>query len=372
MRLEQAGLFMDNAQKNIYREVSMQRSSPDPAAMPASNRRPSVPRRLMAVIAASLLLQGCASNPPAPSPAETAHAEAKAAYLANNYQRTLAIVEPLAIGGEPWAQYTLGYMYYYGRGIATDRQMAKLWIQRAAQEGYGPAQQALQRLSRHKAPAANNEEGMEPPSAKPVTPPGQAVPSSPPGETPAAPPAGGSAAGGTSMPDTAKPEPSPEDVNPSTAPQQNPKAAPPPSTPDDTAPAAPASPPPAPPETAPPQPTPPAAAPIGPADNGIKGRDWIDSQDPQHYTVQLIAVGSEAAAVRFIHNRHLEGEAAYYAQTRNGKPWYSVIYGSYPDREAARQALRRLPPALSSASPWVRRFGDIQLMLETLTPNDKK
>lgn len=79
-----------------------------------------------------LLVQGCATPPP--KPAETAYSEAKAAYLAHDYQRSLAIVGPRAIAGEAWAQYTLGYMYHYGQGVVLDKQMAKQWIQRAAKQ----------------------------------------------------------------------------------------------------------------------------------------------------------------------------------------------------------------------------------------------
>lgn len=101
-----------------------------------------------------LLLQGCATTPSV-SPSEEARIQAKIAYMLSDYQRTLAIVLPRAEAGEPWAQYTLGYMYYYGRGIAQDRQTAKRWIESAAAKGYGPAQQAMRRLS---APSPRTEE----------------------------------------------------------------------------------------------------------------------------------------------------------------------------------------------------------------------
>ena len=95
-----------------------------------------------------LLLQGCATAPtPATSPSDEARMQAKISYLLSDYQRTLAIVLPKAEAGEPWAQYTLGYMYYYGRGVTQNRQTAKRWIESAAAKGYPPAQQAMQRLS---------------------------------------------------------------------------------------------------------------------------------------------------------------------------------------------------------------------------------
>jgi DamX protein len=337
-----------------------------------------------------MLFQGCASTPPAPSPGEAAHAEAKAAYLANDYQRTLAIVEPLAVGGEAWAQYTLGYMYYYGRGVAMDRQMAKQWIQRAAQQGYGPAQQAQQRLSAS-APKHNTEEEMEPPAGNgaagrapmPVPPSSGATPATP---TPSPDLTPGKAPLPSPAPETANPLPAPPagEAAPAAPPQEN-------TTPMGEAPAAP----PAAAESAPAGTSPPAAAETPPptsqtpahetpapaaptasmpvvshppsgtdhVGSNIKGAGWIATQDPQHYTLQLIAAGNEAAVVDFIRRHHLEPEAAYFARDRNGKPWYTVIYGSFGDREAARTALGRLPAAVNQATPWIRRFEDVQTRL---------
>lgn len=337
---------------------------------------------------ALILLQGCASHPPAPPPGEAAHAEAKAAYLANDYQRTLGIVEPLAVGGEAWAQYTLGYMYYYGRGVAMDRQMAKQWIQRAAQQGYKPAQQALQRLSTS-APKHSNGEVMEPPEQTPSAPPGRAPmpvpPASPdaspavPAPTPELPP--GEAPMPTPAPETGDPAPTAPSGESSTAtPRQDnttnsgEKAAP-----ANAAPQA-SSPPPS--TQAPPsavqipanETRAPSAAPVPTAldnsaakatqaGNGINGTGWIAAQDPMYYTVQLLGSSNQGAVLRFIRDHHLEQQAAYFAQRRNGQLWYTVVYGSFPDRPAARQALGRLPAAIDRASPWIRRFKDVQTRL---------
>jgi TPR repeat protein len=105
-----------------------------------------------------LILQGCATTSHTPTHSEAPFDQAKIAYLANDYQRALAIVEPLAVTGEPWAQYTLGYMYYYGRGIAIDRQISKQWIERAALQGYAPAQEALRLMS---SPTPKQDEDIE-------------------------------------------------------------------------------------------------------------------------------------------------------------------------------------------------------------------
>ena len=251
-----------------------------------------------------LLVQGCATSPP--KPAETAYAQAKTAYLTHDYRRALAIVGPRAIAGEPWAEYTLGYMYHYGQGVAVDRRMAKQWIQRAAKQGYAPAQHALARI------------------ATPL-PPMDANGTSPANE--------GVVAGQATGPDKQQREqPSPQATTTTTVP----------------APAA---------DTGP-------TGALQPAQTGkgIKDHGWIAAQDPQQYTVQLIGFSSEMAAIRYIHDNHLESQAAYYSVMRAGRPWFGVVYGKFPSKDAARQALGRLPSTLRGASPWVRSFGDIQAL----------
>lgn len=42
----------------------------------------------------------------------------------------------------PEAQYALGYMYYYGLGIAKDRDIGRMWIRKSAKHHYPPALQA--------------------------------------------------------------------------------------------------------------------------------------------------------------------------------------------------------------------------------------
>lgn len=45
---------------------------------------------------------------------------------------------------------------------------------------------------------------------------------------------------------------------------------------------------------------------------------------------------------------------------RQGKPWYLLFAGVYPDRSAAAAALKRLPDNLKSAGPWVRPLADLK------------
>lgn len=93
--------------------------------------------------------------------------------------------------------------------------------------------------------------------------------------------------------------------------------------------------------------------------NGLRGADWLKRQDPNHFTLQLVASGREQAIVDFARRHGVMDEAAYFRGLRNGKDWYSLVYGAYPDRATADTAAKALPAGIKSR-PWIRTFGSIQ------------
>jgi septal ring-binding cell division protein DamX len=336
-------------------------ASTNPGARQQSGPSPSKKRRWPFLIGGLfILLQGCATTPSV-SPGEEARIQAKIAYLLSDYQRTLVIVLPRAEAGEPWAQYTLGYLYYYGRGVAQDRQTAKRWIESAAAKGYAPAQQAMKRLSAPPRTGNENndtskqESGAVPENKEPIPAPVTTQPTPESSVLPAEPP---------------KP------INPQmTAPSSTPTPTTPPPTQD--TPPAPRNEPERPPDSSPPaDPMPPqtsapsssteaadqAPAPA-PPDNGIKGRDWISKQDPRHFTLQLASSVDETKIIHLIRKQRIERHAAYYSTRQNGRTWYSLVYGSFPNRSAAHQAMGKLPRVLRRNSPRIRSFRDIHAQL---------
>jgi TPR repeat protein len=92
----------------------------------------------------SSLLLGCASNKSKePSPLE----QAEATYFKGDYQKAAEQLMPLAKAGDSQAQYTLGYMYYYGQGVPRDRTQGHFWMQQSAKQGNKTALQALELLN---------------------------------------------------------------------------------------------------------------------------------------------------------------------------------------------------------------------------------
>ncbi|HEX5515480.1 MAG TPA: sel1 repeat family protein [Gammaproteobacteria bacterium] len=103
--------------------------------------------RFCLAFALVLGLTACTSTPkPAPREALTMD-EARSAYLAQDYARALPLLRHEAELGNPHAQYTLGYMYYYGQGVVEDVEEALKWIRLAAAKGDARALEALTTLA---------------------------------------------------------------------------------------------------------------------------------------------------------------------------------------------------------------------------------
>ncbi len=96
-------------------------------------------------------------------------------------------------------------------------------------------------------------------------------------------------------------------------------------------------------------------------DGGIRRESWILEQDPAHYTLQIMSVGQEMGIAKILEKVEQKGKFAYFKYRKNGKVWYRLAYGIYPDRKSAQaQIARGLPKALGKVEPWIRRLGDVQ------------
>jgi TPR repeat protein len=63
-----------------------------------------------------------------------------------NYHLAHRQLLPAAKGGNPQAQYAVGYMYFYGLGVVEDQRQGYWWIRQAAEKGDVEAQRALKLL----------------------------------------------------------------------------------------------------------------------------------------------------------------------------------------------------------------------------------
>lgn len=98
---------------------------------------------------------------------------------------------------------------------------------------------------------------------------------------------------------------------------------------------------------------------VTPPGNGFRQENWLLSQNPKHFTWQLVLNRKEQAAQDFIRNNNIAKNAGYYRKFTQNKDWYSVVYGSYPTIKEADAALAALPKPLKLFTPWRRVMGDV-------------
>jgi len=103
-----------------------------------------------------------------------------------------------------------------------------------------------------------------------------------------------------------------------------------------------------------------AAFKVASVDQGYQKDKWILSQNPAGFTLQLLGTNKKENADQFIQQHKIAERAGYFFSQRDGKDWYSVVYGAYPDKVSAQQAAKRLPASLKKIKPWVRRFDNLQ------------
>ena len=72
---------------------------------------------------------------------------AKHFFVNQRFNEAFESLLPLAIQGDPDAQYSVGYLFYYGKGVTKDQETGKKWIQKSAAQGFPNAEKALQLLN---------------------------------------------------------------------------------------------------------------------------------------------------------------------------------------------------------------------------------
>ncbi|MCK5311243.1 MAG: SPOR domain-containing protein [Desulfobacteraceae bacterium] len=99
---------------------------------------------------------------------------------------------------------------------------------------------------------------------------------------------------------------------------------------------------------------------------------WIMEQEPNQYTIQIMAAKEKDAINRFLKlNLHTQNKVAYYKMHANGGVWYKFIFGNYKTLEHAKTACTNLPLKLKNLGPWPRQFisiqNDIDKLIKTTT-----
>jgi septal ring-binding cell division protein DamX len=109
-----------------------------------------------------------------------------------------------------------------------------------------------------------------------------------------------------------------------------------------------------------------SAAPVGREQSSLlRDESWIREQDPNRYTIQVIALSSLPRLEELVRGFEEAGPFAYFVVQKNSKPLYVLVRGSYPDARSARAAGARIPGAIQNQDElWIRRFDGVQDSLE--------
>lgn len=78
-----------------------------------------------------------------------------------------------------------------------------------------------------------------------------------------------------------------------------------------------------------------------------------------HYTVQVVSASNRANIAAAAQG--LPGRYWIVPSTRNGRPWYVLVYGDFATRQEAMNAAAQVPSSVSQgASPYARRISEVQ------------
>lgn len=99
-----------------------------------------------------------------------------------------------------------------------------------------------------------------------------------------------------------------------------------------------------------------------PAKNTIYRENWLLDQDSSYYTLQVLGVHNEEFILDFIKRYQLlqKKSVAYYKTNYRGKQWYPLLYGVYPTKSEAAEAIKELPDKVQKSIPWIRKVSAVQ------------
>lgn len=93
-------------------------------------------------------------------------------------------------------------------------------------------------------------------------------------------------------------------------------------------------------------------------------KSWVTQQRPTEYTIQVKQAEKPSEVAKTLFETPKSARSAQIKSEANGKINYKGVYGTYPTKESAEEALKQLPPSLQSDAQ-VTTWGNVQ---STATP----
>lgn len=89
----------------------------------------------------------------------------------------------------------------------------------------------------------------------------------------------------------------------------------------------------------------------------------LKSAPGSNYTLQLSSSSNFNNLNSWAKKSNLQNYVVYQTQ-RNGKPWYVLVSGVYPSKDAARKAVASLPADVQAKNPWTKPIHQVQADLK--------
>lgn len=262
------------------------------------------------------------------------------------YGCSIERIQSAAEGGNPDAQYALGYMYYYGIDTVKDRDTAELWIQRSANQGQPLAKKAWSLINTGATFDDLHKESVKNMHSYVVTPQEGADVNSMNQKTQ-------SGSVNSELPAYGKQQVAQNAQKMTTGLKDDQlhdsrlaKNATPVTASVDRVD-----------NTSAPAKSAPVVA-MQTHDNASLGSKV--AKDDRGYTLQLLGSADVNDIKTYISAHHLGTKAHYYRTEYQGKTWYMLTYGHYSTEQNAKMALRELPASLQHHQPWVKSLATLE------------
>lgn len=86
----------------------------------------------------------------------------------------------------------------------------------------------------------------------------------------------------------------------------------------------------------------------------------ILSRQDARYTIQLVSSTSKERIRKYFAEHNLDDRAGYFTYQKEGKDWYSIVYGTYTTVVEANEAIALMDENLRKWNPWVRNISTIK------------
>ena len=91
----------------------------------------------------------------------------------------------------------------------------------------------------------------------------------------------------------------------------------------------------------------------------LHGIEWLRRQPRSSFTIQLLGSLSRSALEKYLVDHQLGDQTAWFTTLHLDRPWFVGVFGIYPTRDLARDAIASLPTTVRNRGPWPRSIEDI-------------